>query len=179
MVDSWDGAGLFEEINSGADFVVFSFIHQINISDSGRGSLTIVLHAGNENCTIHKGAVVPEDNINLQYPTFDTYITPINGAYVLFASALIIGGTWTCFKSWKGRRARVDGIPYQELEMGQSDLVLSVNVENSEGWDQSWDDDWDEEKGVESASGNSGRSITGNGNISRSNSRGWRNDWDD
>ncbi|KAK1399747.1 hypothetical protein POM88_009610 [Heracleum sosnowskyi] len=153
---------------------------KINISDSVRGGSSIVLHAGNENCIIHMGAVVPKDNINPQFPTLEAYITPINGAYVLFASILIIGGTLACFKSWKGRHTRLDGIPYQGLELsGQSDLVSSGNVENAEGWDQRWDDDWDEEKGVKSASGTSGRSSAGNGNISRYSSDGWRNDWDD
>lgn len=125
-------------------------------------------------------AVLPKDNINPQFLTLETYITPINGIYVLFASTLIIGGTLACFKSWKGRQTRHDGIPYQGLEMGQSsDLVSSVNVQTAEGWDQRWDDDWDEEKGVKSASGNSGRHSTGNGKISGASSDGWRNDWDD
>ncbi|KAL1816273.1 uncharacterized protein LOC108221043 [Daucus carota subsp. sativus] len=152
---------------------------KINISDSLRGSSSIVLHAGNENCTIRLGAVVPHDTINPQFPTPGTYITPINGAYIIFASALIIGGTWICFKSWKGRHTRVDGIPYQEVEMGQSDLVSSVNVETDDAWDQSWDDDWDEEKGVKSTYGNFGKSSARNGNITRSVSGGWQNDWDD
>lgn len=167
------------EFDSSSDLVAFTFLYQINISDSVRGSSSIVLHAVNENCIIHMGAVVPKDNINPQFPTLETYLTPINGAYVLFASVLIIGGTFTCFKSWKGRHTRVDGIPYQELEMSQSDLVSSANVENEEGWDQRWDDDWDEEKGVKLASGIPGRHSTGNGNISRASSDGWRNDWDD
>lgn len=156
---------------------MFPFSCQINISDNVSGSSSIVLVAESGVCIIHMGADVPKDNFH-QLPSFDTYITPINGVYLLLVSALIIGGTLTCFTLSK-RRRHLDGVPYQELEMGQSELVSSVNVEAAEGWDQDWDDDWDEEKAVKSPAGNHVTSRTTNGHTSRSKSDGWGNDWDD
>lgn len=125
---------------------MFPFLYQINISDSVGGTSSILLEAGNGNCTFDMDAVVSKDNISLQFPSVGTNITPVNGAYALFVLVLIIGGAWTCFKFVK--RTHLEGVPYQELEIGHLKLVSSANVEAAEGWDQVWDDYWDEEKGI-------------------------------
>uniref|UniRef100_A0A5B7BIK2 DUF7356 domain-containing protein n=1 Tax=Davidia involucrata TaxID=16924 RepID=A0A5B7BIK2_DAVIN len=150
---------------------------KINISANVEGSQSIVLHAGNGDCEIHMRSSAPE-NFYKQFP-YATYVTPINGAYLLFLTALIIGGTWACCKL--GKRGRnLDGVPYQELEMGQQESLSGMNVETAEGWDQGWDDDWDEEKAVKSPSGNHVGNGQANGFTSRSSkSDGWGNDWDD
>lgn len=137
---------MFKVTGSKSNLVVFLFPYQINILDSVGGSSAIVLEAENGLCTIDMGVAVAKDNISLHFPSVDTYITPVNGAYALFALVLIIGGTWTCFKFWK-RRQHPEGVPYQELELGHLKLVSSANVEAAEGWEQVWDDHWDEEKG--------------------------------
>ncbi|KAJ7959530.1 pollen-specific leucine-rich repeat extensin-like protein 1 [Quillaja saponaria] len=54
-------------------------------------------------------------------------------------ASLIIGGTWACCKLAK-RGWHVDGVPYQELEMGQADPITANNVETAEGWDQDWEE---------------------------------------
>lgn len=45
------------------------------------------------------------------------------------------------------RRRHLDGVPYQDLEMGgKKGLDPSFVIERSDGWDQNWhddDDDWD------------------------------------
>ncbi|KAK3422731.1 hypothetical protein EUGRSUZ_G03139 [Eucalyptus grandis] len=76
---------------------------------------------------------------------------------------------------------RVDGIPYQELEMGQADSASVNVVEAAEGWDESWDDDWgDEIREVKSPSrGPEGNAAKANGFTSRSSDRnGWEDNWD-
>ncbi|KAA8533971.1 hypothetical protein F0562_031488 [Nyssa sinensis] len=127
----------------------------------------------------------PEEKIYTQFPSYDkqfysyaTFVTPTNGAYLLFLTALIIGGTWACCKL--GKRGRhLEGVPYEELEMGRSESLSAMNVE-TEGWDQYWDDDWDEEKEVKSPAGNHIGNGQANGFTSKSSKiDGWGNDWDD
>ncbi|KAK3014934.1 hypothetical protein RJ639_009950 [Escallonia herrerae] len=142
------------------------------------GSLAISINAGLKGvCVIHMEAPVSPDS----FPSYVTYLTPLNGTYVLFVAALVMGGIWACFKFGK-RRRHLDGVPYQELEMGRPEFLSSVNGngETPEGWDQGWDDDWDEEKAVKSSGTNHVGSRPANGLTSRSsNSDGWENVWDD
>ncbi|KAA8539692.1 hypothetical protein F0562_026384 [Nyssa sinensis] len=122
---------------------------KIDISANVGGSQSIVLSAGNGDCVIHMGS-----------------------------SAMIMGGTWACCKLGKTGR-NLDGVPYQELEMGQPESLSAMNVETAEGWDQGWDDDWDEEKAVKSSNGNHVGNGQANGLASRASISGRGNDWDD
>ncbi|KAJ7965150.1 SUN domain-containing protein 2 [Quillaja saponaria] len=151
---------------------------KISISEIGEIS-EILLKAGNGECRIYTGSVVPETNFFEHFPSFATYVTPVHGAYLLFVAALIIGGTWTCCKLVK-RGRHVDGVPYQELEMGQADSFSANNVETAEGWDQDWDDDWDESKALKSPNARQVGNRSVNGLASRSSDRdAWGNDWND
>ncbi|KAL3524063.1 hypothetical protein ACH5RR_016897 [Cinchona calisaya] len=71
-------------------------------------------------------------------------------------SIVLNAANWTCKIERKlGRDERhLNGVPYQELEMGQQGSGSLNNMETLEGRDQSWDDDWDEEKAVKSPGGN-------------------------
>ncbi|RVW42466.1 hypothetical protein CK203_070812 [Vitis vinifera] len=73
-----------------------------------------------------------------------------------------------------GKKERqVDGVPYQELEMGQPDSLSTIHVETAEGWDRGWDDDWDEENAVKSPGGNNVANGSANGHTSKSSGKGW------
>ncbi|KAL3337898.1 hypothetical protein AABB24_030185 [Solanum stoloniferum] len=125
---------------------------QINISSKIGGSSSIMLDAGTGRCTINIGRSLWQGYFNM--PSYTMYVTPTNGAYLLGMTALLIGGIVICCKLRKQDR-HVDGIAYQELEMGQPEPHSSMKLEiSSEGWNESWDDDWDDEKAVKSLEGN-------------------------
>ncbi|KAI8564376.1 hypothetical protein RHMOL_Rhmol03G0176700 [Rhododendron molle] len=154
---------------------------KINISEIFGGSQSIILNAGNGNCTIHIASPAPEDNSEKNFQWGGANVNPIHGAYLLVLIFLIGGGAWACFELRK-RGRHLDGVPYQELEMGQPEIVLAANVETKGGWDEDWDVDWDEEKAVKSPGGKRLRQGKANGNGVASGSShddGWGNDWDD
>lgn len=141
--------------------------------------LEIVLYAGNENCTLRTKSSYW--NPFQDFPAYATHLTPIYGAYFLFVTMVIAGGTWACCKFSRGRRADTR-IPYQQLEMGtqtrSSSAVVDSNV--AVGWDESWDEDWDEEEAASQPSEKHTGSVSANGLTSRSPIKdGWDMDWDD
>ncbi|XP_030534521.1 uncharacterized protein LOC115743734 [Rhodamnia argentea] len=142
---------------------------------------SITVNAGNVHCNISMGVPVSGGNFFQQFP-YATQVTPIHGLYLLLGMVVTIGGVWACCKFGKSER-RIDGIPYQELEMGQVDSTSANVVEAAEGWDESWDDDWgDEIREVKSPSqGPEGNAAAkANGFASRSSDRnGWEDNWDD
>lgn len=115
-------------------------VKKVNIISIMKGSSSISVNAGDGICTIQLGASVPLAH-------YTTYLTPVNGTYILFVTVLFVGGMWACCKLVK-RERHLDGVPYQELEMGHQESGFSLNVETAEGWDEGWDDEWDEEKAV-------------------------------
>lgn len=119
-----------------------------------------------------------EGKLYKQFSAYTTHLTPVYGAYLLFLTALIVGGAWACCKLVKTER-RVDGIPYQELEMGQPDLHSANNVETAEGWEQGWDDDWEGTKEVKLPNGHQTGNVSENGLTSSwtSDTEGRGNDW--
>lgn len=139
------------------------------------------MNAGNGSCTIHIASTAPEDNSEKNLQWGGANVNPTHGAYILVLMFLIGGGAWTCFELRK-RGRHLDGVPYQELEMGQPEIVLAANVETKGGWNEDWDDDWDEEKAVKSPGGKRLRQGKANGNGVASGSShddGGGNDWDD
>lgn len=115
------------------------------------GSSSIMLDAGTGKCTIDIGRSVWQGYFNM--PSYTMYVTPTNGAYLLGMTALLIGGIVICCKLRKQDR-HVDGVAYQELEMGQPEPHSSMKLEiSAEGWNESWDNDWDDEKTVKSPNG--------------------------
>ncbi|XWS74510.1 hypothetical protein CRYUN_Cryun01aG0004100 [Craigia yunnanensis] len=139
------------------------------------GNSSIRLDAGNLECVIRIGSLASGGGI-FGYIPFATHITPINGAYLLCLTGLIvIGSTWACCK--RGKRGQQGyGIPYQELEMGQPDSPSANNVETTEGWEQ----DWDELKYLKAAIGHQMANGSANGLTSRPPKRdGRQNTWDD
>ncbi|KAF8402484.1 hypothetical protein HHK36_010569 [Tetracentron sinense] len=158
---------------------LFVCLFQINFSADVGESPTIVLNAGNGDCVLQIGQSISE-NFFQRFPSYATRLTPIYGAYFLFLTALIVGGTWACCKLGKRGRQGDGRVPYQELEMGQPESVSAVNVDTADGWDRGWDDDWDEEKAVKSPGGHHVGNVSANGLTSRSSNRdGWEIDWDD
>jgi len=153
---------------------------EINVSETIGGSTPtkILLKAGNGECTLQVGAHLSEGDFLQRLPSYYKQLTPIYGAYLVFLVLLIIGGTWACCKFRK--RKRLDGVPYQELEMGLPESASADNLEAAEGWDEGWDDDWDEDKAVKSPGGRHIGSISSSGLTARSANRdGWDNSWDD
>ncbi|KAK6145703.1 hypothetical protein DH2020_022523 [Rehmannia glutinosa] len=149
-------------------------VKKVNLPPNTGGNSSILLNVGNDNCVIQMGALIPQS-------FYTTYLTPVNGTYLLFIAALFIGGTWACCKLVKNRR-HLDGIPYKELEMGQQqESDPSFVIETPENWDQNWDDDdWDEEKAVRSPGMNRVRKVLENGSsLKYVDTTQWGNDWDD
>ncbi|XVF24348.1 hypothetical protein REPUB_Repub13aG0120100 [Reevesia pubescens] len=153
-------------------------IKKVNIPANLGGNSYIQLDAGNLECVIRIGSAAASGGGIFDYIPFATHMTPINGAYLLFLTALIIGSTCACYKRGK-RRQQGDGIQYQELEMGQPDSPLPNNVETTDGWEQDWDGDWDELKS-KVAVGHQMANGSANGLTSRlPNKDGRGNTWDD
>ncbi|KAH7844151.1 hypothetical protein Vadar_024904 [Vaccinium darrowii] len=153
---------------------------EIDVSETigGSTSTEILLKAGNGECTLRLGDHPSEGDFLQRLPLYYKQLTPIYGAYLVFLVLLIIGGTWACCKYRK--RKRLDGVPYQELEMGLPESASADNLEAAEGWDEGWDDDWDEDKAVKSPGGRHIGSISSSGLTARSANRdGWDNSWDD
>ncbi|KAG1338149.1 hypothetical protein COCNU_04G004550 [Cocos nucifera] len=140
--------------------------------------LEIVLNAANGNCTLHPKASSDWDPF--QFPAYATHLTPIYGAYFLFVTLVISGGTWACCKFRRGRRADTR-IPYQQLEMGTQTQSAVVDSNTADGWDEGWDEDWDEEEAAPQPSEkHTTGSVSANGLTSRSPRKdGWDMDWDD
>ncbi|XP_060213016.1 uncharacterized protein LOC132640445 isoform X1 [Lycium barbarum] len=121
-------------------------VKQINISSKIGGNSLITLDAGTGKCTIDIGW-------QGYLPFYTMYMTPTNGAYLLGMTALFIGGIFICCKLRKQDR-HLDGVAYQELEMGKPESQSSMKLESTaEGWNESWDDEWDDEKAVKSRAG--------------------------
>lgn len=156
---------------------------KISISGDATNNLKIVLNSGKESCVLEILSPIPGWNPLQQYAE---HLTPINGAYVLFATVTIAACAWACCKFVRKGRRTDDGIPYQQLEMGaQSPKSSSVVVEPSttgDGWDQGWDDDWDEEEAALRPSNNGPNgNVSSNGLTSRpaNKKNDWDVDWDD
>jgi hypothetical protein len=115
---------------------------KITIKTDFKGSSSIILNVGPGDCIIQLQDQL-EPNI------YSSYLTPTNCAILLLIFAMIIGVSWVIFKSVKENR-HLNGIPYQELEMGQPESILSSKEEKNIGWDESWDDDWDEDNDIKS-----------------------------
>ncbi|GFZ15110.1 hypothetical protein Acr_24g0013000 [Actinidia rufa] len=145
---------------------------QINISEIVGASHSIVLNAGNGDCIINIGSPSPEDNSHNQIPSITTFVKPMHGAYLLALIVLVSGGACAFYKL-RQRERHLDGVPYQELEMGQPENHSAVNVETAGGWNQDWDDDWDEEKAVKSPGGKHLRNGHANGAASKSSNNRW------
>lgn len=154
---------------------------KVKVSGNSMENLTITLKAGKEECEFQIATVPPVTDWMQQFPAYAKQLPPMYGAYFLFLVLLIAGGIWGfCRFRNRGRRA-VDGVAYQQLEMGartQSSADI-VESSNADGWDQTWDDDWDEEATVRPTSPNG--HVSSNGLYSRSASKknDWDIDWDD
>ncbi|GLT68270.1 hypothetical protein SLA2020_405180 [Shorea laevis] len=154
--------------------------HRITISLASIQSDKLVVSAGHGNCSLHTDSSVSRANFFFLLPSYDNLVSPINGAYFLIATVVIFVATWACCKVRNSRRQRLDGIPYQELEMGRPESMSATVVETAEGWDEGWDDDWDEEHAMKSPAARHLGNISANGLTARSSNKdGWENDWDD
>lgn len=154
-------------------------LKKINISSDIDLSSTVALKTSNGDCVIRTGAPPPESHYRKK-SSYGTYITPIYGAYLVII-LFIIGGILTVFKSRSWGR-HLDGVPYHELEMGNSNAVLSPNVKENkkENWDEDWDDEWDDEKPVKSGGENDVIVKHANGSTTKlQNSNGRRKEWND
>ncbi|GAA0145694.1 hypothetical protein LIER_05830 [Lithospermum erythrorhizon] len=131
-------------------------VRKINISSNIRECSSIRVSGEDGGCTIALGVVAPLDKL------YKGYATPVNAAYILFGTVVLIGGMWACYKfRHKGRH--LDGVPYEELEIVHQKQPLPY-VESTDNWNESWDDDyWDEEQAVRSPGENHLQSRLSNG----------------
>ncbi|KAI4302457.1 hypothetical protein MLD38_038199 [Melastoma candidum] len=155
---------------------------EYNVTAQIVGSSLVVLNAGSGECVVHISLPDPGHPFEWQFPYAAT-VNPVHGVYFLFGTAAIVGGIWACCRFRKSER-RVDWIPYQELEMGQTEVVSANDGEATEGWDEDWDDNWDEIREVKPP----GQKATGNGSANGmasksaaafSDRKGWENNWKD
>lgn len=147
----------------------------ISLNDDGT---QILLNAGSGDCTLQLGVPVSKGDFPEWIPSsYTELMTPIYGAYFLILVTIVALGVFACCKF---RSKRQDEIPYQELEMGETqETTTSVDVEAADGWDQGWDDDWDDDKAINSPGGRLPEIVSANGHSSKSpNGDGWE-DWDD
>lgn len=147
-----------------------------------QGSSSIVLNAGDRNCVIELKSPASGGNFYKYFP-YSSQVKPIHGVYLFFVIVFLIGGVWGCYKFGKNER-QADGIVYRELEMGQreADVTSAVDVETTEGWDESWDDDWGGEIREVKSSTSRVRAGNGSANGHRSKSsdkEGWEDNWND
>ncbi|XP_048140513.1 uncharacterized protein LOC115748148 [Rhodamnia argentea] len=117
----------------------------VNVTDKFGANSSILLTAADWDCVVE---LVSESNSPKQ---FSSHVS-----VVLFLSGIVILASATAY--WKLRAAvrRVDGTPYEQLEMGMgsADSIRGRTFKTAgEGWDQSWgDDEWEEVKAVKSPS---------------------------
>ncbi|RDY09092.1 hypothetical protein CR513_06588, partial [Mucuna pruriens] len=165
------------ENNLGALEVDKQKTEKVNITRTSGKSSQLTLNAGKGDCVLHLVTHTPEGNFVLRLPSYDKFLTPVNGAYFIILMVIIFGGTWAC--CCVCRKKRLDEVQYQELEMALPESAAATNVESGEGWDQGWDDDWEDDVAVKSPAALAG-SISANGLTSRSSNKdGWENNWDD
>ncbi|KAK9077979.1 hypothetical protein SSX86_002036 [Deinandra increscens subsp. villosa] len=150
---------------------------KVNISSIVDLSSAIALTTNDGDCVISAAAAPPLESRYQKDSSYGTYITPINGAYLVFL-LLIIGGTLTFFKL-RTRGRHLEGVPYHELEMGNS-TALKMEENGTENWDEDWNDEWDDEKPVKSGGNN--HVLVNQANdlttkVPKSNGR--RKEWDD
>lgn len=155
-------------------------VRKINVSTIVKENLKIVLNTSDGECVLYTGAPISEGNFFQKIPTYANQVTPMHGAYFMFAVTLIVGVSWaSCKLVKKGRRGDGGGVPYQELEMALPQSVSAVNGDEEDGWDDNWDDDWDDGGAIKSPGPLVGN-PSANGLTSRAPNRdGWENDWDD
>lgn len=158
---------------------------KVNLTADASRGLRIILNTGEGKDCVLQTKTSAFDWFQ-QFPAYAAQVRPMHGAYFLFATIIIIGGTWACCKFGKAEK-RVDaGIPYQQLEMAATRTQTAPAVANevpADSWDQGWDDDWDDEEAVvRAASKQSTENAPSNGLSSRSvnhSKDGWEIDWDD
>ncbi|PKI40582.1 uncharacterized protein LOC116196768 [Punica granatum] len=157
-------------------------ITKVNLTAKVQGSSSIVLNAGNGDCVVQLKSSTAGGSFYKNFP-YASQVSPIHGVYLFFAAVLVIGGVWACCKFGKKER-HVDGVPYQELEMGrtEADSTLAVDIETADGWDESWDDDWGDE--IREVKPPPSKKRVGNGSPNghkskSSNKDGWEDNWDD
>ncbi|XP_020597338.1 uncharacterized protein LOC110037101 [Phalaenopsis equestris] len=158
---------------------------KFNLTADASRDLIITLTTGEGDCVLTTKTSISDGFHFQQFPAYATQLRPMHGAYFLFATFIIICGTWACCKFGRTEK-RVDaGIPYQQLEMAMHTQPSSVTANEvpADGWDQSWDDDWDDEEAViRTADKKVTESVPSNGLSSRSATPakdGWEIDWDD
>ncbi|KAL3834753.1 hypothetical protein ACJIZ3_009489 [Penstemon smallii] len=152
-------------------------VKKVNLPSTTRGNSAISLNVGNGDCIIHTGVVVPQGLY-----LYTNYLTPTNGTYLLFVTALFIGGTLACCKL-RNRERHLNGVPYKELEMRQKESnVSSFTIGTPESnWDQNWDvEDWDEENAMRSPGTKFTEKKLENGGASLKyiDTAQWGNGWD-
>ncbi|KAD5961392.1 hypothetical protein E3N88_12865 [Mikania micrantha] len=121
---------------------------KVNISSDVDLSSAIALTTSDGDCIITSAAAPPPENHYHKHSSYETYITPINGAYLVFL-LLVVGGILIFYKLMT-RGRHLEGIQYHELEMGNS-AAENMEKNETENWDEDWNDDWDDEKPIKSS----------------------------
>ncbi|XP_076945660.1 uncharacterized protein LOC143616822 [Bidens hawaiensis] len=151
---------------------------KVNFSSNVDLSSTIALTTIDGDCVINAALAPAPENHYQKYSSYGIYMTPTNGAYLLIL-VLTIGGVLTYF-ILRTRDRHVGGVPYHEIEMGNS-TVENMEGNETENWDEGWDDQWDDEKVVKSG-GDDNRVLVKQVNDSVTKlpkSNGKKKEWDD
>ncbi|KAK8941162.1 hypothetical protein KSP39_PZI010492 [Platanthera zijinensis] len=147
--------------------------------------LKIILSTGKGDCVLQTKTPTPDWLSLQQFPAYAAHVRPMHGAYFLFATIIIVGGTWAFCKLGKKEKRADTRIPYQRLEMVTQTRFAAApaHVIPTDNWDQGWDDDWDDEEAVVRTSAKKpAEDVSPNGRSSRpenTNQNGWEIDWDD
>ncbi|KAL0916197.1 hypothetical protein M5K25_013689 [Dendrobium thyrsiflorum] len=159
---------------------------KVNLNVDASKGLKIVLSSGKGKDCVLQYKKSTSDWFNYpQIPSYAAQVRPLHGAYLLFATITIVGGTWACCKFGKKEKIVDAGIPYQQLEMAThtQSASLPANEVPADSWDENWDDDWDDEEAVvRTTAKQPTENAPSNGLSSKSanpNKDGWEIDWDD
>lgn len=156
---------------------------QVKVSiENDSNDTVIVLTAGYGHCKLDfRDMVFPDTGRKVEYTPTSTYSSQLRrnlAIYAIFiAVVLIIGVAWACLTL----RRRHDDPRYQKVE---TELPISsggkMEIDESDGWDNSWGDNWDDEEAPKTPSrliaNLSSKGLTPR----RSNYKdGWQNSWKD
>lgn len=159
---------------------------KINISTAtGPKNVTIIVNTGKGSCMLQ---INVKPSLYDWIPAYSAKSTPIYGAYFMLFIIIIVGCIFACYKFSNRKREASDGIPYQQIEMGnQTQSATGIVKERaSSGWDESWDNEWDEEESTVGPSSSDNR-LRANGNgssnnipskLNNDNKDDWDSDWD-
>ncbi|KAI7990073.1 hypothetical protein LOK49_LG13G01023 [Camellia lanceoleosa] len=153
---------------------------KVSIKSGGTDNF-IVLKAGEGNCSLDFGDLIPRDfNKETDHSTKTAYINlvkkPPLAVFIVFGVLLIMVSAWMCVSFQRRHFNKSNGSKYQKLD---AELPVSggskAESDLNDGWDNSWGDDWDDEEAPKTPSMPVTPSLSSKGLASRRfNKDGWK-----